>query len=410
MSGPGFAVIDFETTGLFPGGHDRVVEVAVVHVDDRGAVTGQWDTLVNPGRDLGPQHIHQIHAADVMGAPTFSQIAGELVDLLAGRVLVAHNASFDIRFLRAELERAGAIPPLALEPWLCTMQLARDFLPGAGRALADCCAAYDIELENAHRASVDALATAKLLAAYMGTAADPEFWYSYISQAMDEVWPSLTRSGSPWVPRGAQSQAPASFIQRITLKMPEHAGPAEHLDYLALLDRCLLDQQISAHEANALVDLAETLGISRTTCIELHRQYFDQLTAVAWADGVLTTDEMADLIGVAQMLDIPSDVVAAAMQTRVAAEPSAESVESSTASFHLEAGDQIVLTGDMVRSRDDWQRELRERGFVPWNAVTKKVKLVAAADPDSLSGKARKARDYGIPIVDEAGLMEILAR
>ena len=41
VPGPGFAVIDFETTGLFPGGHDRVVEAAVGHVDDRGAVTGQ---------------------------------------------------------------------------------------------------------------------------------------------------------------------------------------------------------------------------------------------------------------------------------------------------------------------------------------------------------------------------------
>ncbi|WP_349898381.1 exonuclease domain-containing protein [Parafrigoribacterium soli] len=406
MSGPGFAVIDFETTGLFPGGHDRVVEVAVVHLDGNGSVTGQWDTLVNPERDLGPQHIHRIKAADVLGAPTFTQIACELVDLLRGRVLVAHNASFDIRFLRAELERAGAIPPLALEPWLCTMQLARDFLPGAGRALADCCAAYDIELENAHRASVDALATAKLLAAYMGSETDPEFWYSYISQALDEVWPSLTHLGSPWVSRGAQAQASASFIQRITLKMPEHAGPVEHLDYLALLDRCLLDQQISVHEANALVNLAETLGISRTTCIALHRQYFDQLTAVAWADGVLTTDEIADLVAIARMLDVPSDVVVAAMQTRAAAEPPAESLP---AAFRLQAGDQIVLTGDMMRSREDWQRELRERGFVPWDAVTKKVKLVAAADPDSLSGKARKARDYGIPIVDEVGLAAMLA-
>lgn len=412
MSGPGFAVIDFETTGLFPGGHDRVVEVAVVHVDDRGAVTGQWDTLVNPGRDLGPQHIHQIRAADVMGAPTFEQIAGELVALLTGRVMVAHNASFDIRFLRAELERAGALPPLALEPWLCTMQLARDFLPGAGRALADCCAAFDIELENAHRASVDAFATAQLLAAYMGTGADAEFWYSYISQAMDVTWPVLAGSPSAWVPRGTQQLSPASFIQRITLKMPEHAGPAEHLDYLALLDRCLLDHQISAHEANALVELAETLGISRTTCIELHRHYFDQLTAIAWADGVLTTDEFGDLVAVARMLDIPDQTVAAAMQARPVSDPvpQVELVETSPAQFHLVPGDLIVLTGDMARSRDEWQDELRERGFVPWDAVTKKVKLVAAADPDSLSGKARKARDYGIPIVSESGLSEMLAR
>jgi DNA polymerase-3 subunit epsilon len=84
--------------------------------------------------------------------------------------------------------------------------------------------------------------------------------------------------------------------------------------------------------------------------------------------------------------------------------------ETSPTPFRLVEGDLIVLTGDMARSRDDWQRELRERGFVPWDAVTKKVKLVAAADPDSLSGKARKARDYGIPIVSEAGLADLLKR
>ena len=70
MPGSGFAVIDFETTGLFPGGHDRVVEVAVVHADPHGTITGRWDTLVNPGRDLGPQSIHRIRAADVLDAPT----------------------------------------------------------------------------------------------------------------------------------------------------------------------------------------------------------------------------------------------------------------------------------------------------------------------------------------------------
>lgn len=87
-----------------------------------------------------------------------------------------------------------------------------------------------------------------------------------------------------------------------------------------------------------------------------------------------------------------------------------ELVGTSPTHFRLAPGDLIVLTGDMARSREHWQCELRERGFVPWDAVTKKVKLVAAADPDSLSGKARKARDYGIPIVSEAGLADVLGR
>jgi DNA polymerase-3 subunit epsilon len=52
--------------------------------------------------------------------------------------------------------------------------------------------------------------------------------------------------------------------------------------------------------------------------------------------------------------------------------------------------------------------ELVARGFSPWPAVTKKVALVVAADPDSLSGKARKARDYGIPVVGESALWVLL--
>ena len=190
MPGPGFAVIDFETTWSFRGGHDRVIEVAVVHTDSHGHVTGQWETLINPRRDLGRQDIHRVRAADVLTAPTFDQIAGELLELLDGRVLVAHNASFDTRFLLAELARLGCKPDTEL-PGLCTMQLAREFLPGAGRSLADCCSAYDIDLQGAHRASVDALATARLLEAYIQGAPSWNGWAEQLDAAMRAPWPAL---------------------------------------------------------------------------------------------------------------------------------------------------------------------------------------------------------------------------
>ena len=398
MPGPGFAVIDFETTGLFPGGHDRVVELAVVHVDLDGRITGQWETLVNPARDLGPQHIHRIKAADIMDAPSFADIAPDLIALLSGRVIVAHNASFDTRFLVAELERLGHWPVFES---LCTMQLAREFIPGAGRSLQDCCDAYGIALDGAHRASVDALATAQLLAAYM---LDSPTWGGrgeLAGRAAD--WPIPPSTGVVWKPRPELDAEPASFLERITVKLPEFAGPAEHLDYLALLDRCLLDRHISAHEADSLVQLAETLSIGRSTCEALHLEYFDQLTAVAWSDGVLTDDEKAQVVSVGHALGLSQTTVDSAMIPReVAVVPAG--------AFSLAAGDYIVLTGDMLRPRHEWHGELETRGFVPWNAVTKKVKLVAAADPDSLSGKARKARDYGIPIVGEQGLADMLER
>jgi len=63
----------------------------------------------------------------------------------------------------------------------------------------------------------------------------------------------------------------------------------------------------------------------------------------------------------------------------------------------------------MSQPREQIEAILVSRGYVPWNAVTKKVKLVVAADPDSLSGKARKARDYGIVIVGESGLWGLIA-
>jgi DNA polymerase-3 subunit epsilon len=292
------------------------------------------------------------------------------------------------------------------------MQLARDFLPGAGRSLSDCCAALDIDLVDAHRASVDALATAQLLGAYIESTDAREFWFSHISAALDQGWPPPSVVSVEWMPRPSFTHpvevTAQSFLGRITVKMPEYAGPAECLNYLALLDACLLDRHLSAHEAEALVALAEDLGIDRATVETLHLEYFDQLTTVAWADGVLTTAEMADLVEVGNLLDIPTETIAQAFQ----ASPLAELVEAPAVetrpSFTLTPGDLIVLTGEMSRPRSDWDAHLVSLGFTPWNAVTKKIKLLVAADPDSLSGKARKARGYGIPIVDEAGLERLL--
>jgi DNA polymerase-3 subunit epsilon len=89
----GFAVVDLETTGLYLS-TDRVVEVGIVHLDANAEVTGQFCTLINPGRDVGPTNLHGIAAADVYDAPTFADAAATLWQLLAGRVLVAHKRRF----------------------------------------------------------------------------------------------------------------------------------------------------------------------------------------------------------------------------------------------------------------------------------------------------------------------------
>ena len=126
------AVIDVETTGLSPR-MDRVVEVGVVLLDSHGEVEAEFETLVNPGRDVGPTGLHGISASDVVDAPAFADVAPHLRSLLAGRVVVAHNALFDLRFLAREFGRAGM--PIELSPSLCTMRLAPLFF-GSRHALA----------------------------------------------------------------------------------------------------------------------------------------------------------------------------------------------------------------------------------------------------------------------------------
>jgi DNA polymerase III subunit epsilon len=115
--GNGYAVVDVETTGLSPG--DRVIEVAVVHLDVRGRRTDEWCTLVNPHRDFGTRR--GISSADVCRAPDFAGIAGELAARLSGRVLVAHGLSVDLRFLKAEYARLGH--DVSDAAGLCTREL-----------------------------------------------------------------------------------------------------------------------------------------------------------------------------------------------------------------------------------------------------------------------------------------------
>ncbi|MFC0249575.1 BRCT domain-containing protein [Citricoccus parietis] len=197
--------------------------------------------------------------------------------------------------------------------------------------------------------------------------------------------------------RGAPDGNREHFLERIVIRLPEFTGPSEHDEYLALVDRALVDRYLSAHEEEQLITTANEIGISRRQASELHRQYFEELVHAAWRDGVLTDLEIADLQLVASMLDIPAEAVDQARTPR----DSQASANPAMATPLLGPGDKVVLTGDMSVPRSSIEDRLRAQGYVPHPGVTKAVKLVVAADPDSISGKARKARDYGIPVVGE---------
>ena len=405
----GYAVIFLKTTGLFPYQRDRVVEVAVVHLDEGGAIVARWQTVINPGANAGDVRVHGISTAELLRAPTFADIAPRLLTLLRGRVLVTHNAQFVTGFLMRECDIIGYAPGRGLEA-VCTMHLARSYLPGAGRLLSDCCAAYDIEIGSGPGALVQADACASLLAAYLQSSANVAPWSDALDRAERAVWPAIAPSAEvEWVPRDpvipADTEAVPGFLTRVVVKLPDYAGPEEHLDYLALLDLCLINRVLSLRDARELKILAEFSGLSSVDRAALHRRYYADLVRVAWSSGTLNTAERADLIAVARLLEVVSEVVAEAL----AAPPSM--IIPATASIgpeFLERGDIVVLTGNMARARSDWGRELIARGLSLGAAVTMRTRLLVAADPESHTGKTGKAHDYGIPIVSEFGLRSLI--
>lgn len=147
----GFCVVDVETTGF--GRWDRIIEIGMVQLDRSGNITREWGTLVNPNRDVGATHIHRIDWYMIKDAPRFSDIADWVAEQIDGRILVAHNAKFDLRFITAELERNGH--HLDADP-VCTLEL-------AGTKLEEACQRYGIALDDAHEALADARATGQLL-------------------------------------------------------------------------------------------------------------------------------------------------------------------------------------------------------------------------------------------------------
>lgn len=193
MAHGGYAVIDVETTGLWPGRHHRIIEIGIVHLDADGEVEATFETVVDPSRDLGPIHVHGLRSADVRGAPRFEHVVDDLCDRLRGRVVVAHNARFEAQFLAAEFARLGLVSPLGPDGAgaLCTMKLAPTYLPGAGRTLADCCAAIDVDLTDAHESLSDATATARLLSAYLRMGdAQSSWWREWGRYAALQQWPT----------------------------------------------------------------------------------------------------------------------------------------------------------------------------------------------------------------------------
>lgn len=162
-----FVVVDLETTGgrAAGDGHDAITEIGAVKVRG-GVVLGELATLVDPGRAIPPQIVALtgITSAMVHDAPRIDSVLPAFLEFARGAVLVAHNAGFDIGFLRAAAERLGLTWPRP--PVLCTVRLARRVLTrdeAPSVRLAALAQLFGAATTPTHRALDDARATVDVL-------------------------------------------------------------------------------------------------------------------------------------------------------------------------------------------------------------------------------------------------------
>lgn len=124
-----FIVFDTETSGLYPEEGARIVQIAMVALDEKLVELGRFATVINPHGDVGKSDLHGVTKTKTFFAPDFPEVAKLLHSALSGKARVAHNAEFDEKFIQMEFERAGMPKPGGRV--IDTLALARKYVKGA---------------------------------------------------------------------------------------------------------------------------------------------------------------------------------------------------------------------------------------------------------------------------------------
>jgi len=288
------AVIDFETTGLTPG-VDRVVEISVVRVDPGEEPRLVLDTLVNPMRRMSATEIHGITDADVANAPRFTDLVGDLIEVLHGCVLAAYNVYFDIKFLNFELENAGVS---YAPPHFCLMYLKPMLGLGNRCKLEEACREQGIELTGGHIAAHDALASGKLYRRYQQIAQDKgiktfgdlarlkkyKFNDSFTTLPFPTPFALNLRKNGNFCSRSTQIQT----IQPVVTENPIVA-------YYDALRTVVADLDITDQELAYVLQERQRLGLSLGQIRSIHAKAFASVIAQFADDWYVDNREMLKL-------------------------------------------------------------------------------------------------------------------
>src|ERR1043165_6361438 len=156
-------ILDTETTGLDPLRGDRLVEIGCVEIFNRMSTGQTFHVYLNPDSDRLAEDfaVHGLSTKFLASKPLFTEVVDEFLEFIADAPLVIPNASFDISFINAELDRIKR-QVIARDRLVDTLLLARRKHPGVSNRLDDLCSRYSID--NSRRTKHGALVDAELLA------------------------------------------------------------------------------------------------------------------------------------------------------------------------------------------------------------------------------------------------------
>ena len=157
-----YIVVDLETTGLNPYKGCEIIEIGITEIIN-GEIVKNYSRLIKP-KNIIPNFITDITNIDndmVKNEESIEVILPKFREYIGDRVIIAHNAKFDLKFLNYYLEKMNLNP---ITKYICTLELLKQnkSYKGKNKKLETACKYYNIENINAHRADSDTLATAKL--------------------------------------------------------------------------------------------------------------------------------------------------------------------------------------------------------------------------------------------------------
>jgi DNA polymerase-3 subunit epsilon len=156
-------ILDTETTGMDPLQGDRLVEIGCVEMVNQVRTDRTYHQYLNPERDVPMEAVavHGLSTEFLKNHPTFSEVVEEFLAFIGDAELIIHNASFDLKFLNAELAALG-YKPIAHTRVIDSLLLARQKFPGAPASLDALCKRFNVD--NSGRQFHGALLDAELLA------------------------------------------------------------------------------------------------------------------------------------------------------------------------------------------------------------------------------------------------------